>query len=483
MRTATRLCSAFALTSLLSALPAVADAPVIDGDTSDWPAGTSVWSDGDDIRIRFTIPRAESLQNSHRTAALRIDADGDAGTGEAFGAAEGVDLSVIFSPEYRGEVGNGLSVRASVGGRTTVLDPSGVGLVYAPSHASRSFEVRLDRSFENAGETVRLDGAGTLRWWLTPLDLAGNATGVWDTGSGVITAGGAPELGSATLPEKPAGGVRVASMNVLWASPFLRPEPFARLMNAIDADIWLFQEWDIRERDQPRLPTDATAEWLGSRLEGDDEWAVFAGEERGVVIASRLPIEPVGPVGVKAAIVGDRRAMIERSVRHVSAVAETPAGRLLLACLHLKCCGGKGGEEDRQRIAESIAVSEALHTALGATGAAGVVVGGDFNLVGSPEPLAILKNGLDPTGADLVHSDARVLGDDVIYTWTEAGSRFPAGRLDYMLTSPSSLRVVGEWILDTARLDDESLSAMGLMRGDSAATDHRPLIVDLMPAK
>ena len=76
-----------------------------------------------------------------------------------------------------------------------------------------------------------------------------------------------------------------------------------------------------------------------------------------------------------------------------------------------------------------------------------------------------------------------MLGDDVIYTWTEEGSRFPAGRLDYMLTSPSTLRVVGEWILDTARLDDESLSAMGLMRRDSAATDHRPLIVDLMPAK
>ena len=385
MRTAARLCSAFALTSLLWALPAGADAPVIDGDTGDWPPGTSVWSDGDDFRIHFTIPRPESLQSSHRTTALRIDTDGDAGTGETFGAAEGVDLSVIFSPEYQGEVGNGLSVRASAGDRTAVMDPSGVGLVYSPSHASRRFEVRLDRSFvTNAGETVRLDEAGTLRWWLTPLDLEGNATGVWDSGSGAVAAGGAPELGSATLPERPEGGVRVASMNVLWASPFLRPEPFARLMNAIDADIWLFQEWDIRERDQPRLPTDATEEWLESRLEGDDDWAVFAGEERGVVIASRLPLEPVGPVGVKAAIVGDRRAMIERSVRHVSAVAETPAGRLLLACLHLKCCGGKGGEEDRKRIAESIAVSEALHTALEATGADGVVMGGDFNLVARP---------------------------------------------------------------------------------------------------
>jgi len=90
------------------------------------------------------------------------------------GAAEGVDLSVIFSPEYQGEVGNGLSVRATAGGRTAVMDPSGVGLVHSPSHASRSFEVRLDRSFvTGAGETVRFDSAATLRWWLTPLDLAG----------------------------------------------------------------------------------------------------------------------------------------------------------------------------------------------------------------------------------------------------------------------------------------------------------------------
>lgn len=172
--------------------------------------------------------------------------------------------------------------------------------------------------------------------------------------------------------------------------------------------------------------------------------------------------------------------MIERSVRYVSAVADTRVGKVLLGCVHLKCCGGRGDESDRQRLAESVAVSEAMHQALDRTDADVVVLGGDFNLVGSPMPLAIIRNGLDPTGIDLEPAEAMVLGDDARYTWTEDGSRFHAGRLDYILTSPSSVTVAGSWTLDTARLSDAALSAMGLLRSDSAASDHRPVIVDLI---
>jgi endonuclease/exonuclease/phosphatase family metal-dependent hydrolase len=269
-------------------------------------------------------------------------------------------------------------------------------------------------------------------------------------------------------------------MNVLWASPMISPPPFVRLMNTIDADVWLFQEWDIRERDQPRIPVADVEAWLEDNLAPKSDWTVIAGDQRGVLIASRLPLRPQGPIEIKATAIGDRRAMIERSVRYVAGVVETPGGEILLGNIHLKCCGGRGDSEDRQRIAEATAVSVALDEALSRSEAPGVVLGGDFNLVGSPIPLAILKNGLDPSGIDLKSVDASVLGDNARYTWTEAGSRFPAGRLDYVLRSPSSLDVAGSWILDTARLSDESLSAMGLERSDSAATDHRPIIVDLV---
>ncbi len=473
------------LALLALAAPALAQPalPAIDGDFTDWQPGVTVASDSDDIRLRVNLPRPMTLQNGDRTVALRIDLDGDESTGATHGEFEGTDLSVYFSPPHRGEVGNGAAVTIHIDEFDASISPAAAGLIVAPSHASDTLEIRLDRRFALAADDIiTFDQQGLVRWALTPLDSEGKPTEIWSFGSGGVVAGADPVLGDASLPEKPAGAVRVASMNVLWASPMISPEPFERVMNAIDADIWLFQEWDIRERDQPRLPLDVTEEWLETRLVPNTDWTVLASDQRGVLIASRLPLKPIGPTGVKATAIADRRAVIERSVRYIPALAETPIGKILLGCVHLKCCGGVGGEEDRERIAEAVAASAALHESLAATDADGVVLGGDFNLVGSPIPLAILKNGLDPAGGDLVESDARVLGDDSVYTWTEAGSRFLTGRLDYMLTSPSSLKVENAWVLDSARLSDTSLSAIGVSRDDSRASDHRPLVVDLVRA-
>jgi len=469
--------------ALATATASLASMPAIDGDLADWPSGTTVASDADDVRLLITLPRPMTLVQAEQTIALRIDMDGDASTGETFGDFTGADLSLYFSPPYRGEVGNGAALSAHIEDYNASLRPAAADAVIAPSFASDRYEVRFSRRVMLApDDIVTFDKAGTLRWTLTPVDKDGGATGVWSSGSGEIVAGGAAQLSDDTLPETPDGGVRVASMNVLWASPLMSPPPFERLMNAINADIWLFQEWDIRERDQPRLPLDVTEKWLEERLLPKSDWTVIASEERGVIIASRLPLIPTGPTGVKATTIADRRAMIERAVRFTPAVADTPIGKLLLGCVHLKCCGGVGGDEDRARIAEAVAVNAALSEAIERNSVDGVIVGGDFNLVGSAIPLAVMKNGLDPAGGDLVASEPSVLGDDAVYTWTQGNSRFLTGRLDYMLTSPSSIRTVGAWILDTARLSDAALSAMGLERNDSYATDHRPIVVDLVRA-
>jgi endonuclease/exonuclease/phosphatase family metal-dependent hydrolase len=471
------LLSTLLLAPLAAASP---QAPAIDGDLSDWRDGATVWADADDLRIRLELPAKHSLQSAPVTSVLLLDLDADASSGIRKGPASGVDVSIVFSPPYRGDVGNGVEVLVEASDGAFSLKPSDIDLTFAPSHAASEFELRLDRAASMPwGEKKTFHNAGTVRWWLVTQDLSGNVVEVWDSGSGDVPAGSSETLADATLPESPAGAVRVASMNVLWGSPMISPPPFERMMNLIDADVWLFQEWDVRERDLPRIPAADIEAWLEERLAGDHDWTVITSDQRGVAIASRLPLEPIGPIEIKANTIGDRRAIIERSIRYVSAVVETAGGDLLLGNVHLKCCGGRGDEQDRQRIAESVAVSAAMHEALGRTGARGVVVGGDFNLVGSPIPLAIIKNGLDPTGVDLVESGAMVLGDDAQYTWTEVGSRFPAGRLDYLLASPSSLEFEGAWILDTARLSDEALSAMGLERSDSAATDHRPIVIDL----
>jgi hypothetical protein len=37
-------------------------------------------------------------------------------------------------------------------------------------------------------------------------------------------------------------------------------------------------------------------------------------------------------------------------------------------------------------------------------------------------------------------------------------------------------------VLDTTRLSDASLIGAGLQRGDTAASDHNPIVVDIKPA-
>jgi endonuclease/exonuclease/phosphatase family metal-dependent hydrolase len=79
-----------------------------------------------------------------------------------------------------------------------------------------------------------------------------------------------------------------------------------------------------------------------------------------------------------------------------------------------------------------------------------------------------------------------LLGDRLMTTWRDDPSPFSAGRLDYVLTSPSTLGVPQTFVVDTRRLSDGALAMMGLDRTDSAASDHMPLVVDLAapaPAK
>ena len=110
------------------------------------------------------------------------------------------------------------------------------------------------------------------------------------------------------------------------------------------------------------------------------------------------------------------------------------------------------------------------------------IIGGDLNLVGSREPLDALRTGLDENGASLGVADAQVLGDSVLATWGHDNSRYSSGRLDWMLFGDHNADLVNAFVLDTTRLSDVSLARSGLSRGDTQASDHDPLVVDLKPS-
>ena len=111
----------------------------------------------------------------------------------------------------------------------------------------------------------------------------------------------------------------------------------------------------------------------------------------------------------------------------------------------------------------------------------GVVVAGDFNLVGSPDPLALAGRSLGPGGSDLVPVYALQLDGRSSATWVGRDLAFPPGQLDYVLHAPGVLTPLRAFVFETSDLSEAALAELGLARSDSdRASDHRPVVVDFV---
>ena len=152
---------------------------------------------------------------------------------------------------------------------------------------------------------------------------------------------------------------------------------------------------------------------------------------------------------------------------------------MLAASVHLKASGAVRTREDERRFAEADAVNRILVGMKSVAEPDHVVFGGDFNLLGRTGVVDRATRMLDRDGSPLSVATAPVLGDpELVYTFGFEGLR---SRLDYVTYSDNTLRVVNAFVLDTGVLDSESLAAMGLEAEDTAATDHLPVVVDLVP--
>ncbi|MCA9284900.1 MAG: hypothetical protein KDA22_06795, partial [Phycisphaerales bacterium] len=132
------------------------------------------------------------------------------------------------------------------------------------------------------------------------------------------------------------------------------------------------------------------------------------------------------------------------------------------------------------RIDEVEAVRHALRTVLDSGAAAGAVVCGDYNLVGSRVPLERLLLKTDVDGGDLAVAEALQIDGRSNATWADAKQPFTAGRLDYLVYSDATLRETGGFVFDAADLGADRLAALSLSASETAdASDHLPLVVDL----
>jgi len=166
--------------------------------------------------------------------------------------------------------------------------------------------------------------------------------------------------------------------------------------------------------------------------------------------------------------------------RGAAALVKLPNGDFVaVISVHLQCCGYAGSREDRVRIrqAEQLAVQiRKLRDGGFGDGArtAGIVIMGDYNLVGSRQPLDILK------AAGLTDVVLRVPADGAAYTWRSLRKpeSFWPGRLDLVTYDRGTLQQAKGFVLDTSRLTETELGTLGLRARDSLASDHLIVVAD-----
>lgn len=432
----------------------------IDGEFTDWPAAAAVEAAADSrhLFIRFTpAETAHAIQAAPFTTRILIDADDNPATGMPLDGL-GIDTAVLLSPPNATGVGIGAQVLSyDAQGFATPTGHAAIGFLFQPTYASAAYEARIDRASltraSGKGFRIRVDqvapGAAVL--WSEQTTLA------WPPAS-------TPLLEAPALPAKPTGATRVLSLNVLNSAPLTNPDAFRRTIRAVDPDIILFQEWFNTA--QPAIQA-----WVTANL--GPGWTAFAPSTNGIAIATRHPVlETVG-----RPLPGSGPGA---NARFAAAVIDAPAGPIIAGSLHLKCCGGANTSEDTRRIAEAESIRATLADLRTRHPDAAMAIGGDYNLVGTRTPLETLAAGLGADGSDLTPARTLTLGDAAAVTWVDDKSMFSPGRLDWILADTATAEVRQAFTLDTRRLSAAALTRAGLEPGDSAATDHLPVVVDLV---
>jgi len=465
------------------------DPIVIDGRFDDWSQRPTLFVDPADapdaqvdigrvavdddphwLNLLIDLRRPVTLQQLDGRLHLLLDVDLDERTGATEHGMAGVDLVVTFTPPNRNNPdrpGMGVGVEWFRGGDRVPLSPYDFELAFAPTVASETFEMRLSRVVEG-GDRPALDGRGFRGRWVF-VDRNGavaDDTVIFEHEYTTAAAPYTPPDASADPLAKARGtAARVVSWNVEFGALFDNPDPFARVLRALQPDVLLIQELNAADG------AEKLHAWLTTHLPGRP-WSLTVAAGGGnlrTAVASTLPMREISSLETVTYDRGGRT----RDVRTASAMVDVGGVPTVFMSVHLKCCGRAGGPEDRQRLEETSAIFDAL-VGGGALGNS-VVIGGDFNLVGSREPMRPLTTEWGLAKADLLHLDGRGVA-----TWFDPDSPFTPGRLDYLIFCNASLRHLNGFVFDTRHLSERWLRRHGLERDDvRGASDHFPLVADL----
>ncbi|MHB0958228.1 MAG: endonuclease/exonuclease/phosphatase family protein [Pirellulaceae bacterium] len=462
-------CTALAVTLVvdLSAglgLAAAGETPRIDGLFDEWREGSrSVVDETGDATAAFDLARVDARSHGtqlylhfHIGRELNLQAGrGDEGTLRLL-----VDLPAArrLSIDFRGRF-------ACWTDRPDERIPwTKIKFACLPTFAAKEYELRLDLSplGARAGDQMRIQFAGSDSLQ-EPLSI-------------VLGDASAPHQGSAphdVMDMSPrAGDVRIANLNTLHdgLSHPQRSEQIRRLLTSVDADIFCFQEAldeDSFRASAPRVVPRKGESALNLHWQGD------------CGIATSLPLQPLA---MQFETRFSRTATHDRQTGAAAAIRLSNGQYVVVCSVHLSCCGFRDDVRDQSRVREARTLATQIERLrAGEFGdhlrSAGVVVIGDYNLVGSRQPLATLEAvGL---------TEYILLGlDRAACTWRgDEEESFWPGRLDLLTYDAAVLDPKAGYVLNTEDLSEARLRELGLERNDSMASDHLLLVADFAVRK
>lgn len=142
--------------------------------------------------------------------------------------------------------------------------------------------------------------------------------------------------------------------------------------------------------------------------------------------------------------------------------------------------GYDGSPHDRLQELQARTLNRAASAALAGRRDAGLVIGGEMNLVGSVRPLDEIDRGLGAGGGDLAIARPECLRDHSLARWRRirGDDPFSPGRLDYILYRDAAVEAGGAFVFDAAAMATDALEELGIRGSDTGHSDHLPLVVD-----
>ena len=201
-------------------------------------------------------------------------------------------------------------------------------------------------------------------------------------------------------------------------------------------------------------------------LENGGRWHVH--KVRGNVIASKLPL----------------KVLPSKNTNYAVACIELKGKFLIVVNVHLSAMGYIGSKEDVRRIQQAKAILETVDAinngeyddSIPLTGRPGIVMLGDFNLVGSRTPLDMIIDKKDYGLKDWLIPN--LIGESIV-TW-RGGSRssFSPGKLDYIVYSTGTLIPKNGFLTNSELLNQIELNQLKMEADDSKISDHLLITVD-----